>query len=93
MDVDVALNWVRKRLGRKDAVVHLGKLINISPGMFALWRKRYGGQIPELYARRLDEISNGELPFIHAEYGLIAPARISRAKSMRGGRVNHRSAV
>lgn len=58
-----------------DAIEHFGtatalaRELNLrSPGAITNWRARYGGKIPELYARRLHEMTRGKLRFDRSEY-------------------------
>jgi hypothetical protein len=41
-----------------------------SPGAITNWRLRYRGRVPELWARKLDDITRGELRFKPSDYGL-----------------------
>jgi hypothetical protein len=58
-----------------DAIAHfktatqLAKELGLkSPGAITNWRSRYRGQIPELYARRLHEMTRGKLKFDRSSY-------------------------
>jgi transcriptional regulator with XRE-family HTH domain len=54
-EVTAKLNCNRTELARK-----LGLR---SPGAISNWERRYGGRIPELHARRLQEMTRGKLKF------------------------------
>lgn len=58
-----------------DAIAHYGtaselaRQLNLrSPGAITNWRARYRGKVPELYARRLHEMTRGKLRFDRDEY-------------------------
>lgn len=58
-----------------DAIEHYGtatelaRQLNLrSPGAITNWRSRYDGKVPELYARRLHEMTRGKLRFDRSEY-------------------------
>jgi hypothetical protein len=58
-----------------DAIAHyktatqLAKELGLkSPGAITNWRARYSGKIPELYARRLHEMTRGKLKFDKSVY-------------------------
>jgi hypothetical protein len=58
-----------------DAIEHYGTAVELarqlnlkSPGAITNWRSRYDGKVPELYARRLHEMTRGKLRFDRTEY-------------------------
>lgn len=58
-----------------DAIAHYGTAVELarqlnlrSPGAITNWRSRYDGKVPELYARRLHEMTRGKLRFDRSEY-------------------------
>lgn len=42
--------------------------LDVTAAAISVWRKRYGGKIPELYARRLHEKTRGKLRFNRDDY-------------------------
>jgi hypothetical protein len=42
--------------------------LELTPGAITNWRSRYAGKVPELYARRLHEMTRGKLRFDRSEY-------------------------
>lgn len=42
--------------------------LDVTAAAISAWRKRYGGKIPELYARRLHEKTRGKLKFDRDAY-------------------------
>jgi predicted transcriptional regulator len=59
-----------------DAVAHyrtateLARTLGVTQAAVSQWRSRHGGRIPELYARRLHELTRGKLRFDREAYGL-----------------------
>lgn len=58
-----------------DAIEHYGTAVELarqlnlrSPGAITNWRSRYAGKVPELYARRLHEMTRGKLKFDRDQY-------------------------
>jgi hypothetical protein len=58
-----------------DAISHYGSAKELAraldlagPAAISNWKVRYAGQIPELYARRLHEMTRGRLKFDRSEY-------------------------
>lgn len=44
--------------------------LGVTPGAITNWRSRNKGKVPELWARRLQEITRGKLRFDRSEYPL-----------------------
>lgn len=42
--------------------------LELTPGAITNWRARHNGKVPELYARRLHEMTRGKLKFDRSEY-------------------------
>lgn len=42
--------------------------LELTPAAITNWRSRYSGKVPELYARRLHEMTRGKLKFDRSEY-------------------------
>jgi hypothetical protein len=42
--------------------------LNVTPGAITNWRSRNRGKVPELWARRLHELTRGKLKFDRTEY-------------------------
>jgi hypothetical protein len=42
--------------------------LNLTPGAITNWRSRNRGKVPELWARRLHEMTRGKLKFDRSEY-------------------------
>jgi hypothetical protein len=59
-----------------EAIAHFGtatnvaRELNLTPGAVTNWRSRNRGKVPELWARRLHEITRGKLKFDRSEYPL-----------------------
>jgi predicted transcriptional regulator len=57
-----------------DAVSHYGtatqlaKHLGVTQAAVSMWRLRYAGRLPELYARRLHELTRGKLRFDRKAY-------------------------
>ena len=46
----------------------LADALDVTPAAVSAWRKRNRGEIPELYARRLHEMTRGKLKFDRNAY-------------------------
>lgn len=57
-----------------EVVAHFGtatkaaEKLNITPGAITNWRSRRQGEVPELWARRLHELTRGQLRFDREAY-------------------------
>jgi hypothetical protein len=58
-----------------DAISHYGSAAELAkalklagPAAVSNWKSRYRGKIPELYARRLHEMTRGKLKFDRQSY-------------------------
>lgn len=57
-----------------DAIKHfkgvtpLAKRLGVLPSAVTNWRRRYNGRMPELYARRVHELTRGKLKFDRSAY-------------------------
>jgi hypothetical protein len=57
-----------------EVIAHFGtatkaaKQLDITPGAVTNWRSRNRGRVPELWARRLHEMTRGKLKFDRSEY-------------------------
>lgn len=69
-----------------DAIEHFGTITALADKLGVLvsticnWRVRTGALVPELYARRLDDMTGGRLKFEHSAYGLPEPAKRYRRR-------------
>jgi hypothetical protein len=57
-----------------EVIAHFGtatkaaQQLDITPGAVTNWRSRNRGRVPELWARRLHEMTRGKLKFDRSEY-------------------------
>lgn len=58
---------------RYETATNLAKQLGLTgPAAISNWKARYGGKVPELYARRLHEMTRGRLKFDPKTYGLAS---------------------
>lgn len=50
----------------------LAGALKLKPNAISMWEARYDGVVPELYARKLRDITGGQLRFIPSVYGETA---------------------
>jgi hypothetical protein len=63
------------------SITALADALELEVSAICNWRQRTGELVPELYARRLDDMTGGALRFEHEAYGLPKPARRRRVRS------------
>lgn len=60
---------VDEAISHYGTAVELAKQLNLrSPGAITNWRTRNRGVVPELYARRLHDMTRGKLKFDRDQY-------------------------
>lgn len=66
----LALMYVDDALSIYPTQRALAAELGVTAAAISAWRDRYGGKIPELYARRLAAMTYGRLRFDPKAYGL-----------------------